>query len=81
MTTTTIRKWGNSFAVRIPLEAMQRLGLREGEELSVSDTVDGLSLTPVMPSARTLKEMVKRINPQNRHAEQEWGAARGKEVW
>jgi len=32
---TKIQKWGNSLAVRIPKEMVNRLGLREGSEVLV----------------------------------------------
>jgi antitoxin component of MazEF toxin-antitoxin module len=31
-----VRKWGNSFAIRVPKSEMERLGLHEGDHVEVS---------------------------------------------
>ena len=36
-----IAKWGNSLAVRIPMEYIRRTGLKEGDTVKASLTVDG----------------------------------------
>lgn len=36
-----IAKWGNSLAVRIPMEYIRRTGLKEGDTVQVSLTTDG----------------------------------------
>ena len=42
-----IAKWGNSLALRIPSDVVQRLGLREGDTVEALLTVDGsLSIRP-----------------------------------
>jgi hypothetical protein len=32
----TIRKWGNSAAVRLPKEELERLGLKEGDSVDIT---------------------------------------------
>lgn len=36
-----IAKWGNSLAVRIPIEYIRRTGLKEGDTVKASLTADG----------------------------------------
>ena len=36
-----IAKWGNSLAVRIPMEYISRTGLKEGDTVQASLTADG----------------------------------------
>jgi antitoxin MazE len=36
-----IAKWGNSLAVRIPMEYIRRTGLKEGDTVKASLTADG----------------------------------------
>ncbi len=36
-----IAKWGNSLAVRIPMEYIRRTGLKEGDTVQASLTTDG----------------------------------------
>ena len=35
-----VSKWGNSLAVRLPKALVDRLGLKEGDELNVVDVVE-----------------------------------------
>ena len=41
MTYLQLAKWGNSLAVRIPVEYARQMGAKEGDQLSVSLSVDG----------------------------------------
>jgi antitoxin MazE len=42
-----IAKWGNSLALRIPVEIVRRLGLQEGSTVQAQLTVDGaLAIRP-----------------------------------
>ena len=36
-----IAKWGNSLALRIPAEYVRRIGIKEGDHVQASMTVDG----------------------------------------
>lgn len=83
MKTTTIQKWGNSYAVRLPKATVERLNLHKGQSVQVSPTESGLGLTilPTDASALTLEEMCALITPLNRYPETDWGPPVGKEVW
>jgi len=35
---TTIKKWGNSLAVRLPKKAADRAGIREGSEVVIDES-------------------------------------------
>jgi antitoxin MazE len=42
-----LSKWGNSLAIRLPIEYIRALGLNEGDSVEAGITVDGeLSLRP-----------------------------------
>ncbi|MDP2655060.1 MAG: AbrB/MazE/SpoVT family DNA-binding domain-containing protein [bacterium] len=83
MNTTTIQKWGNSYAVRIPIKAMNKLNLRAGNTVSVHESANGsaLSIVPVKLHTQALSEMLSRITDKNRHSEIPWSDAVGNEVW
>lgn len=83
MNTTTIQKWGNSYAVRIPKAAIRSLNLRAGNSVEVREAVHNgtLSIVPVRRGKVSLSEMLSRITNENRHGEVDWGCAVGKEVW
>jgi antitoxin MazE len=80
MTTTTIQKWGNSFAVRIPKTSIDKLRLREGQSVTIQETANGLSLVPTK-KIKTLKELVGGITKNTLHRETDWGEPIGKELW
>lgn len=83
MSTTTIQKWGNSYAVRLPKTAMHKLNLRAGHAVEIREAIIGqtLSIIPVQHRATSLSEMVARITKKNQHGITKWGTAIGKEVW
>ncbi|MBT9164823.1 MAG: Antitoxin MazE [candidate division WS2 bacterium] len=83
MNITTIQKWGNSYAVRLPRTAVRRLNLLAGHSVEIREAANGemLSIIPVTRHADSLKDMVARITKKNRHDAADWGNAVGGEVW
>lgn len=49
MVTLKIRKVGNSLGLTLPAEALQILRVREGQLLHLTETKDGVLLTPYDP--------------------------------
>jgi antitoxin MazE len=41
-TTMQVSKWGNSLAVRLPKALVEKLGLKEGDEINVVAATDGV---------------------------------------
>jgi len=78
---TTVQKWGNSLAVRIPkvVAADAKLAQYSLVELSLED--GRLVVTPVARPAQSLNELLTRITDENIHSEVDWGPAVGKEAW
>ena len=58
---TTISKWGNSLAVRLPREAAASAGLREGAVLDLTLEDDSIVLRP---RRWDIGRLVKAINDQ-----------------
>ena len=56
-----IAKWGNSLAVRIPAEYVRSAGIKEGDSVEASLTVDGgLTIRPTAWDRKTfLREVAK----------------------
>jgi antitoxin MazE len=73
-------KWGNSQAVRIPKTILEQCNLREGEELEIRVENGHIWLEPSSQKP-TLKALVEKITPENRHGERDWGKPVGNEVW
>jgi len=78
---TTVSKWGNSLAVRIPQAIAKEARLSQGDCLALGLDHDGCIV--LRPSRRRyhLSELVSRITPKNRHRETDWGQPRGEESW
>ena len=78
--TTTIQRWGNSLAIRIPKALALEVGLEENAEVEIG--VRGGNIV-VRPARRDWKldELVAAITPENIHGETSWGRRLGREVW
>jgi len=70
--TTKIRKWGNSYAVRIPKERVHELGMRDGSEVKIK--IEPINRKP------TLDELIAQITLKNRHKLIDWGSDVGNEI-
>jgi len=78
---STISKWGNSLAVRIPLAIAREASLGEGDCVTLAlDRTGGIVVRPKRRKYE-LSELVSRITPENRHRETDWGGPRGEESW
>ena len=78
---TTIQKWGNSLAVRLPKEVTRKLALRPGSRVRVYEEKREVIITPAREQGKSLKKLIAGITPENLHAETDWGKPRGREVW
>jgi antitoxin MazE len=78
---STISKWGNSLAVRIPLAIAKQASLGEGDCVTLALNRNGGILLRPARRRYELSELVAGITPKNRHRETEWGAPRGEESW
>lgn len=75
MIQSSVKRWGNSPAVRIPATLMQALNLNIDDEVKI-DLVDGkLIIEPVRKEpVFTLAELVSDITPENLHENIDWGS-------
>ena len=77
----TVRKWGNSAAVRIPAPVMRATRLALDEDVDVREEAGRIVIEPARKKTYDLGELLKGITPKNRHKSADFGAALGKEVW
>lgn len=77
---TTIQKWGNSLAVRIPRPFAEEIDLRENSSVDLTVKSGKLVIVPVEPAV-TLESLVEQITDENRHDEIGTGWPVGNEVW
>jgi antitoxin MazE len=77
----TVKKWGNSAAVRIPASVMDALRLRLDEVVDVREEDGRIVIEPVRQVSYVLDDLLKGINAKNLHEAVEFGPPQGKEVW
>ena len=78
---TTVQKWGNSLALRIPSSVAKDVNLRQGAVVDLAVVQGKLVVEPKKRHAYSLSTMLKKIRKANRHAEQHWGGPMGHEAW
>lgn len=71
--TTKIRKWGNSYGVRIPKARVHELGMRDGSAVEIK-------LKPIHKKP-TLDDLLSKMTPENIHPLIDFGPDVDKEVW
>ncbi|MBI5241528.1 MAG: AbrB/MazE/SpoVT family DNA-binding domain-containing protein [Elusimicrobia bacterium] len=78
--TTTIQKWGNSLALRIPSSLAKDIHLHQGSVVDMAVVEGKMVLKPKGERKYSLSQMLKGITKTNRHSEQDWGGPIGKEA-
>lgn len=74
------QKWGNSLAVRIPKTVADQAGVREEDELEIEVVAQVIRLKPRRRKL-TLRQLLRRITPENLHGEADFGRPEGREAW
>ncbi len=78
---TTIQKWGNSLAVRIPKPFVDEARISSGSEVDLTIDNGRIIIVPKTDRKYTLNELLQGVTAHNRHAEIETGPAVGQEAW
>ncbi|MCX5794271.1 MAG: AbrB/MazE/SpoVT family DNA-binding domain-containing protein [Elusimicrobia bacterium] len=78
--TTTIQKWGNSLALRIPSSLAKDIHLHQGSLVDMAVVEGKMVLKPKGERKYSLSQMLKGITKANRHSEHDWGGPVGKEA-
>ena len=63
-----IRKIGNSLGASIPKEILEQMNVGEGDSLYVTQTPDGIKLTPYDPEFELAMKAAKNITNRYRNA-------------
>jgi antitoxin MazE len=77
----TVKKWGNSAAVRIPTSVMQAMHLDLDEVVELREEAGRIVIEPVRQKTYELDDLLKGITPNNLHSAVDFGPPEGKEVW
>ena len=76
----TVKKWGNSASVRIPIGIMEAARLRLDDVVDVREEAGRIVIIPVRPDDFDLDQMLAGITLDNLHSEVDFGAPAGKEL-
>jgi len=77
--TVSIKKWGNSLALRIPKDIAQTLHIENNSTLELNIKDGALVVEPV--NETLLESLVSRIDADNLHTEVDTGKVVGNEEW
>ena len=77
--TATIQKWGNSLALRLPRAVAQQISVEDGDSVELKVDDDTLVIRPARKRYQ-LAALLRRMTPENTHAETDWGQPVGKEL-
>lgn len=80
MPVVTVKKWGNSPAVRIPVSVMQDAAVNVDDEFEISLDNGRIILAPVRAKKYSLAELLDGVTDENIHDRVDFGAAVGKEL-
>jgi antitoxin MazE len=77
---TTIAKWGNSLAVRLPRNLAAEMGWQEGTAVDLQAESGVLTIRSARPKYR-LADLLAQLEPGDVQAEIDWGEPQGEEAW
>ena len=78
---STIKKWGNSFAIRIPKSILDDMQLGDNSEVEISISDGIIKLKPVKKREYSLEELMEGVTQENLHLEVDTGSPKGNETW
>ena len=82
--TTTIQKWGNSQAVRLPKAILESLFLKENDAVEIKAVDDSIIISKAIRKRRakiSLEERFKDYIGEYNCEEYDWGSPVGREAW
>lgn len=81
MARSTVRRWGNSLAIRIPRQLSAELGIKDKSPVQLDAIQGKLVISPVSTRRKLLSTLLAQITPENVPREDSFGKPRGREVW
>ena len=76
----TIKKWGNSPALRISSSIMELAQLTVNQAVNINVLKGKIIIEPIAPKRTRLEDLLAGITPDNIHAEESFGRLAGKEI-
>ena len=78
---TTLKKWGNSVAVRIPASVLDATRLHLDEDVDVRAEKGRVIIEPIRRKFYSLEDLIKGINALNLPKPIDFGPPAGREIW
>lgn len=78
---TTIQKWGNSQAIRLPKKILEVVNLQENDKVEVIADNDRIIIKPLNKKHKTFEERIAGYDGDYKCTEWDTGEPKGKEVW
>lgn len=79
--TVTISKWGNSQGFRVPKDILDKLNLRVGDLVNISQKDNKLIIEPAKKEKKySIDELVNNL-PKDYKASEEFSSKSGSEIW
>ena len=80
--TATIKKWGNSAAVRIPHQILTQANLEEGVDVEIISSKEGEIILRAVRKRKSIRELFADYDEGFFQTEEiDWGKPQGDEVW
>ena len=77
----TVRKWGNSAAIRLPTSILEAVQLQIDQPVDVREEDGRIIIQPLRRERVSLESLTAAITDENRHGEMEFGPSTGEEAW
>ncbi len=78
---TTIQKWGNSHAVRLPKGVLEAADLRENDRIEINAENDTIVIRRANKRHKKLEERLAGYTGDYSPSEWDTGASKGNEAW
>ena len=77
---TSVQRWGNSLALRIPRAFAAETRIQNGSEVELTLKGGALVVRPVHRKRATLDDLLRKVTPTNQHGAVETGSPVGQEI-
>jgi len=80
--TATIKRWGNSAAVRIPRQVLDQANIEEGTDVEIVFVKEGEIVLRAIRERKSIQELFADYDGDYFQTEEiDWGAPQGNELW
>jgi len=77
----TVRKWGNSAAIRLPTSILEAVRLEIDQPVDVREEEGLIIIQPLRREILSLESLTAGVTNENRHDEMGFGSSAGGEIW